>query len=144
MSDLTIIEDSQILIFPLSVLYDLLIIDQISGASLMSFVLSRSTKLLWATRHFKPAKPKPIQKKFNGVLFNSDRDIVKRLTNSAFFAQLDKERLPDLLKFSELLLFPANGEKLLLPSPVRSFQMTSKLLAGRQRFRIPVNNVCDR
>ena len=57
MSDLTIIEDSQILIFPLSVLYDLLIIDQISGASLMSFVLSRSTELLWATRHFKPAKP---------------------------------------------------------------------------------------
>ncbi len=108
MSDLTIIEESQILIFPLSVLYDLLIIDQISGASLMSFVLSRSTELLWATRHFKPAKPKPIQKKFNGVLFNSDRDIVKRLTNSAFFAQLDKERLPDLLKFSELLLFPAN------------------------------------
>ena len=41
-------------------------------------------------------------------MFNSDRDIVKRLTNSAFFAQLDKERLPDLLKFSELLLFPAN------------------------------------
>ena len=108
MSDLTIIEESQILIFPLSVLYDLLMIDQISGASLMSFVLSRSTELLWATRHFKPAKPKTIQKKSNGVLFNSDRDIVKRLTNSAFFAQLDKERLPDLLKFSELLLFPAN------------------------------------
>ena len=41
MSDLTIVEESQVLIFPLSVLYDLLIIDQISGASLMSFVLSR-------------------------------------------------------------------------------------------------------
>ena len=57
---------------------------------------------------FQTSEAETDTKKFNGVLFNSDRDIVKRLTNSAFFAQLDKERLPDLLKFSELLLFPAN------------------------------------
>ena len=59
-------------------------------------------------RYFKPKKPKQIKRKINGVSFNSDRDIVKRLINSAFFAQLDHDRLPDLLKFSELILFPAN------------------------------------
>ena len=108
MSNLTAKDESKVLVFPLSVLYDLLMIDQIGGSFLMSFILSRSTELLWATRHFKPKKPKQIQRKFNGVSFNSDRDIVKRLINSAFFAQLDHDRLPDLLKFSELILFPAN------------------------------------
>ena len=108
MSNLTAKEESKVLVFPLSVLYDLLMIDQIGGSFLMSFILSRSTELLWATRHFKPKKPKQIKRKINGVSFNSDRDIVKRLINSAFFAQLDHDRLPDLLKFSELILFPAN------------------------------------
>ena len=108
MSNLTAKDESKVLVFPLSVLYDLLIIDQIGGSFLMSFILSRSTELLWATRHFKPKKPKQIKRKFNGVSFNSDRNIVKRLNNSAFFAQLDHNRLPDLLKFSELILFPAN------------------------------------
>ena len=108
MSNLTAKDESKVLVFPLSVLYDLLMIDQIGGSFLMSFILSRSTELLWATRHFKPKKPKQIKRKFNGVSFNSDRDIVKRLINSAFFAQLDHDRLPDLLKFSELILFPAN------------------------------------
>ena len=108
MSNLTIKEDSKVLVFPLSVLYDLLMIDQISGSFLMSFILSRSTELLWGTRQLKPTTPKPEQKKFNGVSFNSDRDILKRLSNSAFFAQLDQDRLPDLFEFSELLLFPAN------------------------------------
>ena len=46
MSNLTIKEDSKVLVFPLSVLYDLLMIDQISGSFLMSFILSRSTELL--------------------------------------------------------------------------------------------------
>jgi Cyclic nucleotide-binding domain. len=98
MSNLTAKDESKVLVFPLSVLYDLLMIDQIGGSFLMSFILSRSTELLWATRHFKPKKPKQIQRKFNGVSFNSDRDICQRLINSAFFAQLDHNRLPEPLK----------------------------------------------
>ena len=61
MSNLTIKEDSKVLVFPLSVLYDLLMIDQISGSFLMSFILSRSTELLWGTRQLKPTTPKPDQ-----------------------------------------------------------------------------------
>ena len=43
MSNLAAKEESKVLVFPLSVLYDLLIIDQIGGSFLMSFILSRST-----------------------------------------------------------------------------------------------------
>ena len=32
-------------------------IDQISGSFLMSFILSRSTELLWGTRQLKPTTP---------------------------------------------------------------------------------------
>ena len=93
---------------PLKMLFDILVIDQRAGAQLMSFILSRATELLWATRSFTPPLPANPHHTADGVAFKNDRDIETRLTDTAFFAELNKERLPALLEFAELRLFASH------------------------------------
>ena len=108
MSTVQLVKGSRYIALPLQCLYDILIINHRSGALLMSYILSRATELLWATRSLTPKMPPTPQKPLDGVPFQSDRNIADRLGDSAFFAQFDQNRLPELLHFGDLQLFAAN------------------------------------
>ena len=108
MSTVVLTEGSSYLALPLKTFFDLLVIDQQAGAYLMSLVLSRATELLWATRSLKPPAPEMPAGQADGVAFKNDRDILKRLADTAFFAELDKDQLPALIAYGELQLFASN------------------------------------
>ena len=108
MSTVVLTEGSSYLALPLKTFFDLLVIDQQAGAYLMSLVLSRATELLWATRSLKPPTPEMPAGQADGVAFKNDRDILKRLADTAFFAELDKDQLPALIAYGELQLFASN------------------------------------
>jgi CRP-like cAMP-binding protein len=109
MSEVQLSAGSTYIVLELAALRDLFVIDPSFAAQFLSFVLTKSTELVWATRGLPASPPADDTLLAAGVAHGSDHDVARRLSEAPFFSPLSADRIAELMNYSELRLF-STGE----------------------------------
>ena len=130
MAEIRLVKNSEYFAIDLATLWDLIQADPIFGSRFLSFTLGKATTLLWSTREMEIPVHLSHQPTSQGITYSIDHNITSRLRDTGFFVTLSIDRLEQVLKYSQVLLYSQNQKITIEGENSKGIKI---LLSGRLR-----------